>query len=268
MPDVFANITSVPADMIDTVANVLETRAAIPSQVQMLHDYLATIDFPEGSEVLEVGCGTGAVCRVLAQWPNVKRVFGVDPSPALLETGRQLASGLANIEFEEGDGKSLRFADATFDAVILHTLLTHVPNPEAILSEAYRVLKPGGQLGLCDGDFASMTLQIGPNDPLQSCVQELLDNFVTDRWFARRMTFLTQSAGFEVEPIRTYGLIETASPGLTLTWVDRGADSMVASGLIGSELGTALKSEARRRVANGSFVGYQTYSALTARKPA
>ena len=207
----------------------------------MLHDYLARVEFPEKSKVLEVGCGTGAVCRVLAQWPNVERVLGVDPSPALLEKGRQLAQGLSNIEFEEGDGKSLRFAEATFDVVILHTLLTHVQNPEAILNEVYRVLKPGGQLGLCDGDFASMTLQLSPNDPLQTCVQELLDNFVTDRWFARRMTFLTQSAGFQVEPIRTYGLIETASPELTLTWVDRGADSMVASGHIGPELGGALK---------------------------
>ena len=50
MPDVFANITSVPADMIDTVADVLETRAAIPSQVEMLHDYLARIEFPEKSK--------------------------------------------------------------------------------------------------------------------------------------------------------------------------------------------------------------------------
>jgi hypothetical protein len=80
-------------------------------------------------------------------------------------------------------------------------------------------------------------VQISPNDPLQTCVQELLDSFVTDRWLARRMTFLTQSGGFQEEPIRTYGLIETASPELSLTWVDRGADSMVASRHIGPELG-------------------------------
>ena len=254
--------------MIDMVVDILETRAAIPSQQQMLRDYLSRIEFPEHSEVLEVGCGTGAVCRVLAKWPNVSRVVGIDPSPALLAKARELAQGIGSIEFEEGDGKSLRFADATFDVIVLHTILTHVPSPEVILGEAYRVLKPGGQLGLCDGDFASMTLQTGPNDPLQVCVQELLDNFVTDRWFARRMSVLARTAGFQVEPVRTYGLIETSSPGLTMSWVIRGADALVASGRIGTELGEALKAEARRRVSNGSFIGYQTYAALTARKPA
>ena len=267
MPDAFANISALTDKMLDVVVNILETRAAIPSQQQMLSDYLSRVDFPEHSEVLEIGCGTGPVCRVLAKWPNVSRVVGIDPSPALLAKARELAQGVGSIEFEEGDGKSLRFADASFDVVILHTILTHVPNPEVILAEAYRVLKPGGQLGLCDGDFASMTLQTGPNDPLQVCVQELLDNFVTDRWFARRMSFMTRTAGFQVEPIRTYGLIETNSPGLTMTWVVRGADALVADGRIGVELGEALKAEARRRVSNGSFIGYQTYAALTARKP-
>ena len=82
MPDAFANISALTDKMLDVVVNILETRAAIPSQQQM-ERYLSRIDFPEHSEVLEVGCGTGPVCRVLAKWPNVSRVVGIDPSPAL-----------------------------------------------------------------------------------------------------------------------------------------------------------------------------------------
>ncbi len=276
MPDVFANITSVPDGMLEVIANVLETRAAIPSQQEMLRDYLSEIAFPENAEVLEVGCGTGPACRVLADWPNVAKVVGVDPSPALLNKARALSmgiaggitGGIAEIEFEEGDGKSLRFDDASFDVVILHTILTHVPEPDAILAEAYRVLKSGGSLGLCDGDFSTATLQTGPNDPLEACTGAFVEGFVNDKWLVRRMSALAQAAGFKVQPIRSYGLIETITPGLTMSWVDRGADALSAQGRIGSELAEALKAEGRRRAETGSFFGYMAYAALTAHKPA
>jgi arsenite methyltransferase len=216
MPDVFADINAVPADMIEVVANVLETRAAIASQQQMLKDYLFRISFPPQAHVLEVGCGTGPVCRVLSTWPNVKTVVGIDPSRALLAKARDLSPGLDNISYQEGDGKSLSFDDGTFDVVVLHTLLTHVPEPEKVLSEAARVLKSSGNLAICDGDFSTATLQTGPTDPLQVCTQAFVENFVHDKWLVRRMSALAQDAGFEVQPIRSYGLVETNSPGLTV----------------------------------------------------
>ena len=267
MPDVFANITSVPREMLDVVAKVLETRAAIPSQQEMLRDYLSQIRFPENAEVLEVGCGTGPVCRVVADWPNVAKVVGVDPSPVLLAKARELSDGIGGIEYEEADGKALRFNDASFDVVILHTILTHVPEPEAILAEAFRVLKPGGSLGLCDGDFSTATLQTGPNDPLEACTGAFVEGFVNDKWLVRRMSALVQGAGFEVQPIRSYGLIETITPGLTMSWVDRGADALAAQGRIGAALAEALKDEGRRRAEAGAFFGYMAYAALAAQKP-
>ena len=63
MPGVFANITKVPDEMVAIVADVLEARAAIPSQQEMIKSYLGGIRFPESAKVLEVGCGTGPVCR-------------------------------------------------------------------------------------------------------------------------------------------------------------------------------------------------------------
>ncbi len=81
------------------------------------------------------------------------------------------------------------------------------------------------------------------------------------------MPALATAAGFEVKPMRSYGLIETISPGLTMSWLDRGADALSAEGRIGSELAEALKAEGRRRAETVSFFGYMAYAALTAHKP-
>jgi ubiquinone/menaquinone biosynthesis C-methylase UbiE len=144
MPDVFANITQAPPEALEASANGLEMRAAIPQQQEMLKTYLSEIEFPPQARVLEVGCGTGAVCRVLTSEPHVGEVIGVDPSPYLVDRARELSADTAKITYQEADGKSLPFEDASFDAVILHTILTHVPGPKQVLSEAHRVLRPGG----------------------------------------------------------------------------------------------------------------------------
>ncbi len=267
MPDVFANISEAPPQALEMIAGVLELRASIPQQQDMLRTYLRDIDVPPGAEVLEVGCGTGPIARVLATWPHVKEVVGVDPSPFLIERARALSAGLATLTFEIGDGRALGLTDARFDVVILHTVLSHVPGPEAVLAEAHRVLRPGGWLGVCDGDFSTATLAMGDLDPLEVCVRAFVEGFVNDRWMVRRMSGLAAAAGFEVSPLRSYGLVETSNPGLTLTWVDRGADLLAGRGQIGTELASALKAEAKRRAERNAFFGYMAYASMVARKP-
>jgi hypothetical protein len=61
--------------------------------------------------------------------------------------------------------------------------------------------------------------------------------------------------------------VETIEPGFMLPgWVDRGADALVASGRIGPDLAEALKAEARRRSASGTYFGQISYMSLLARK--
>jgi ubiquinone/menaquinone biosynthesis C-methylase UbiE len=266
MPDVFARITEAPPQALEMIASVLELRASIPQQQEMLRTYLRDIDFPDAARVLEVGCGTGPVTRVLATWPKVGEVVGVDPSPYLVERARILGSDVPNLVFEVGDGKSLGFKEASFDVVVLHTVLTHVLGPEALLAEAHRVLRPGGWLAVCDGDFSTATISTDNSDPLQACVDAFVEGFVNDRWMVRHMTALAANAGFEVSPLRSYGLVETLKPGLTFTWVERGADALVSRGQISQEFAAALKAEAKRRAETHAFFGYMAYASMTGRK--
>ena len=71
----------------------------------------------------------------------------MDPSPYLIDKARSLSPSLPNLIFEIGDGTALGLKDASFDVVVLHTVLTHVPAPEAVLAEAHRLLRSGGLVG-------------------------------------------------------------------------------------------------------------------------
>ena len=70
----------------------MELRAAEPRQREILETYLAWIDWPENARVLEVGCGTGAITRVLARRPGISAIVGVDPSPVFLAKARELSA--------------------------------------------------------------------------------------------------------------------------------------------------------------------------------
>lgn len=264
MPDVYANITQASPAMLEGIAATLELRAALPQYQSILRTFLAEIPFPAQAQALEVGCGTGPVVRMLAGLPNVAQVVGVDPSSALLEKARGLSTHLSSVRFQEADGRALPFHEASFDVVVLHTVLTHVPEPERLLAEVFRVLRPREALAVGDGDFSTTTVAIRENDPLQACAESFVEHFVHDPWLVHRMSALVRAAGFAVEPLRSYGLAETADPKLTPVWVERGADALVAEGRLSSELANALKSEVRHRIAVGTWFGYMGFGSLIA----
>jgi ubiquinone/menaquinone biosynthesis C-methylase UbiE len=56
-----------------------------------------------------------------------------------------------------GDSRRLDLPDDSFDAVVAHTLVSHIDDLEAVLAELARVVKPGGFVGIFDGDYASLT---------------------------------------------------------------------------------------------------------------
>ncbi len=267
MPDIYVRITEAAPQILESLATALELRAADPQQRAMLDAYLRDAALPQGARVREVGCGTGAVSRVLAAWPGIGEVIGVDPSPAFVTRARELAQGLTAISFQEADGRSLPFESGTFEAVVFHTTLCHVPEPEAMLREGVRVLVPGGCLAIFEGDYATATLATSTGDPLDACAQAFREHFVHDAWLVRRLPRLLAAAGVNAQPARSHGYVEAPTPGFMLSsWVDLGADALAASGRIGAEMAGAFKVEARRRAASGQYFAHIAYMSVVARK--
>jgi ubiquinone/menaquinone biosynthesis C-methylase UbiE len=267
MSDVWTTVWDLDEATQEQLADVLEKRGADAQQHAMRRDFLHEVPLPRDARVLDVGCGTGVLTRVLARWPNVASVVGVDPAPALLQKARAAAADMPNVSFQEGDGRSLPFGDAMFDIVTSDSMLSHVPGPERAIEEAFRVLRAGGCLAVFDGDYATTTVALVDHDPLQVCVDAMMANSVTDRHIMRRLTSVVATCGFEVVSFRSFGFAEIGNDGYMLTVVDRGADILCGQGYIGQETATALKEEARRRLRAGRFFGHIAYAGLIARKP-
>lgn len=263
--DVWASVSELEPAMQDRLADVLETRGANPRQQEMRHAFLADIELPSEARVLDVGCGTGVLTRQLGRMPGVHSVVGIDPAASLLARARALAHDLANVHFQEADARSLPFDDDAFDVVVFDSTLSHVPGPGRALAEAFRVLRPSGQLAAFDGDYATATVALGDHDPVQACVDAMMASSVSDRWLVRRLPELARAQGFAVVSFRSYGFVEISGGEYMLSVVDRGADLLFSRGEIGADCAAALKSEARRRIETGTFFGHIAYASLLAR---
>lgn len=125
----------------------------------LLYEGWEVIGTPES--ILEIGCGVGSQLGFLQKRYPQARLVGVDRSPQQLATARQRLS--QEIELVEAMGESLPFDTHSFDFVCLYWVLEHVPDPEPILEEIARVLKPGGWV--CFSEVHNPSLYLYPPCP-------------------------------------------------------------------------------------------------------
>ncbi len=129
----------------------LEDRAAGASYAGMINGLFDVMAPRPGETILDVGCGSGALDRMLARrFGAANPIAATDVNPFLLREAAALAveDGVADrIVFREGNAERLPFPDAAFDLAYTVTVLEEC-DADLALRELFRVLKPGGRAGV------------------------------------------------------------------------------------------------------------------------
>ena len=129
----------------------LESRGRTPGYLSAVGSLIAAAAIQPGESVLEVGCGTGVLCRWVArQMDNANPVSGVDVNAFFLREAAEIArrDGMADVvSFHEGSAEALPFEDNSMDVVFSSTVIQRV-NADRMLPEMVRVAKPGGRIAV------------------------------------------------------------------------------------------------------------------------
>jgi len=113
--------------------------------------FLDLIKFEDCSNILDAGCGTGALTSEILRRTEVANIVGIDISEAYVEFASREISN-PRVSFEAADLNALPMQNETFDQVVSQLVLDFVPNTNLAISELSRVLKPGGRLAVAVWD--------------------------------------------------------------------------------------------------------------------
>lgn len=139
--------TAFVRDHYDSVAHRYDSVIRLPERVLFADGRQWAAGRARG-DVLEMAVGTG---RNLPHYRPGTRVIGIDLSEAMIDVARRRASAsAADVQLQVADAQHLPFADATFDTVVATLALCSIPDDGAAVSEAARVLRPGGTLVLLE----------------------------------------------------------------------------------------------------------------------
>jgi len=197
---------------------------------QLLHGDTA---YPDGSRVLEAGCGVGAQTITLSRSSPGAEFECLDISPASLEGARKMAAErqLDNVCFRQGDIYQLPYPDASFDHVFVCFVLEHLADPSRALSGFHRVLKPGGTLTVIEGDHGSYYChpQSPAADQTVQCLVDIQAAAGGDALIGRRLYPLLVDAGYAsvaVSPRMVY--VDGSRPAMADGFTRKTFTAMVA----------------------------------------
>jgi SAM-dependent methyltransferase len=207
--------------------------ARLQDQADAVADLLhSDTSYPEGSTVLEAGCGVGAQTTTLARNSPGARITSIDISAASLAEAKAKieAAGFTNVKFQQADVFALPFARESFDHVFVCFLLEHVSRPVDVLNVLKALLKPGGTITVFEGDHGSTYFHPDSEAAHAAirCQVDLQRAAGGNALIGRELYPLLRQAGFDavrVSPRMVY--VDSSRPGLPESFTRKTFTAMI-----------------------------------------
>jgi SAM-dependent methyltransferase len=269
--DPFRMTDQLDETILQAIGARLEARGKHPMFAGMLAEYLDAMHVDAARAVLDLGCGTGLAARAIVHRPGFAgHATGIDLSPHLIAAAARLAAdeGMSGrADFRVGDTRHLGFADATFDAVVAHTLVSHVDDPLAVLREAARVTKPGGSVAIFDGDYASMTFGNADTNAGKRHDEALIRAIVTSPRVMRQMPRLLRQAGLVMVACFPHVLAEIGRADFWLSGIQTFRQLIAKAKVLSQAEADAWADALLKDSEDGVFFGASNYYSYVARRP-
>ncbi len=150
----------------------------LPSFVAYKRTSIERLRLKPGDTVLDLGCGLGFDVPKLANVVGPEgRSIGIDNSEKLLGEAKRAFGEYRGVSFEYGDIHDLDIRSQSIDGVRVDRTLQHVENPQRVISEMVRVLKPGGWLVCAEPDWSTFVIDADDNEVTTEVVQTWKNSF-------------------------------------------------------------------------------------------
>lgn len=218
------------------------------------------LDVRPGAAVADVGCGIGTVLADLVALGA--EAIGIDSSEAMLREATRRAPAA---QLHAADASALPLADAVLAGYRAERVYQHVANPVPALTEAMRVLQPGGRIVLVDQDWDAFVIDGDERETTRAILRGFADS-VANGWAGRRNGIALASAGFvevEVEAETVTRIdYEYAAPVLPALKA-----AAVQAGSVDEHAADEWLEEQRRRGEEGRFFAAMTHFLASATRP-
>jgi ubiquinone/menaquinone biosynthesis C-methylase UbiE len=202
-------------------------RLELKTKREKILEELELVPLHPGMDVLDVGCGTGAVTRILAEKVEPGRVVGLDLSEQRLSVAREIAEeqALSNVEYVQADVRDLDPRDHRFDLTYSRCLFQYLPGKSGLetLLAMKRLASPGGRVTVADID-GNHLYRYPSDEEWERILEQLLgevEKIGFDAFVGRKLYSMFRKVGFEdiqVSVLPYYLIAGGADPTSLKVW--------------------------------------------------